>query len=408
MAARSIGQGPRRRSRGWALVLTGFGLFAAIVSNPPTVSATGTIAKPVADAGWHLKSVPFPPDWQSTLAPDTLTSVSCATANSCMAVGQYHDGFTYVPLIEHWNGTRWSAMPAPAPATTRIWHDDVLYRVSCPTASWCVAVGHFDVYGKPSNTFPNGVRSYPYSAVYDGSGWSSVSAAAVKLDDGTGELVGVSCPKLKQCVAVSFTSKKGQRGGTFRFDGHRWKRLAAVPRSRGYSTDLLDLSCTKLTYCQAISDVQTATWNGKKWSLKAVGKGKTLVDLDCPATKRCVAVGGTSTGPVGTSTHSELLAGGRWHAIPKARDQAKGLAVVSCPTTKSCYTAGGYYRPYIAHWNAASGRWAVTTPARPSGYYTVTMTALDCPTAKFCMGVGELDPNSTSTADGLTSWEFVG
>jgi hypothetical protein len=405
MFACSTGHAPRPRSRSRTRLLAVFGLLAAILTSTPALSATSATTTP---HGWHVKRVPFPSDWESTLAPDTLTSVSCASANSCLAVGQYYDGITYVALVEHWNGTRWSSMEAPAPATTRLWHDDVLDRVSCPTANWCVAVGRFDVYGKPSATFTNGVRSYPYAAVYNGSGWASVPTTAIKLADGTGELYGVSCPKVKQCIAASSVSKTGHHGGTFRFDGTNWTWLASEPKSGGYTADLGDLSCTKLSYCRATVDTQIATWNGKKWALKRIGRGKTLFDISCPATKRCVAVGGTTTGSVGTSTHSELLAGGKWHVIPHGRDHAKGLAVVSCPSTNACYTAGGYYRPYIAHYNVASAKWTVTRPARPSGYYTVTMTALDCPTAKFCMGVGELDPNSTTTPDGLTSWEFTG
>jgi L-amino acid N-acyltransferase YncA len=54
--------------------------------------------------------------------------------------------------------------------------------------------------------------------------------------------------------------------------------------------------------------------------------------------------------------------------------------------TKSCYTVGGYYRPYVARWKAASGKWTVTRPRIRAGYDTVRMTALDWPTPTFCMG----------------------
>jgi hypothetical protein len=392
----------RRRPGGWALTLTltVAGALLSILTGIPAASA-----KPVGGGAWHLKPIFFPSDWQPTLAPDTLTSVSCASAISCMAVGQYYNGNEYAPLIEQWNGVGWNPVTAPAPTPHISKHYDYdLIRVSCPSASWCVAVGDVDVYGKPTKTFTNGVRSYPYIAVYNGSGWNAVSAAAVKLDDGTGSLDEVACLKVKQCIVVSFDyGRNRRREGTFRFDGRNWKRLGSTPPS--YVTEL---SCAKLTYCQAaLGTTQVASWNGKKWSVKTVDKKKTIADIDCPATRRCIAVGG-ATGPFETTTHSELWDGHKWYAIPESRDHAKGLSVVSCPTTKSCYTAGGYYRPYIAGWDRASGKWAVTRPAIPSGYYTVRMSALDCPTATFCMGVGELDPNSISTPDALTSWEFIG
>jgi hypothetical protein len=402
--------GQRRGTARAALALTVAGLLgASLIGNPSAWGEKSPPTKAIGAKGWHRKAVPFPADWQSTLAPDTLTSVSCASARSCMAVGEYHNDFVYAPLIEHWNGSHWDPMSAPAPATTRPFHDYYLERVSCPAANWCLAVGNFTVYGSPSTRFPNGVRSYPYAAVYDGVGWEALSTDALKLNDGTGYLDAISCPKVERCDAVASTDSKKHRGGFLRFDGNGWSRLGPVPRTSGVTANLVDLSCANLGHCRATPDgAKVATWNGQRWSVKRVGKGKNLDDIDCPTAKDCVAVGGTTTGPVGTSTHSELWARGIWHTMPKSRDHAKGLDQVSCPTTRSCYTVGGYYRPYVARWNAASGKWAVARPKIPSHYYAVRMTALDCPTTKFCMGVGELDPNSVSRHDGLTSWTLGG
>jgi hypothetical protein len=299
-------------------------------------------------------------------------------------------------------------MTAPAPATTRDYHDYYLERVSCPAANWCLATGRFTVYGTDTPRFPNGVRTYPYAAVYNGVGWESLFTDSLKLNDGMGALAGVSCPKVKRCDVAGYTTRQKHRGSMFRFDGQDWTRSGPVPKSGVFSAELYDLSCATPSRCQAtIEGGKTASWNGHRWSVHRVSKGKMLADIDCPTAKACVAVGGTTTGPVGTSTHSELWARHRWHAIPKARDRAKSLDFVSCPTTKTCYTVGGYYRPYVARWKGGR-RWSVSKPKIPSGYYAVRMTALDCPTAKFCMGVGELDPNSTTRHDGLTSWRFVG
>jgi hypothetical protein len=61
-----------------------------------------------------------------------LTSVSCVATRTCTAVGQTVGG-SGGPAFEL-NGTSWSA-PVP------IDHDDDLISVSCPSASFCVAIG---------------------------------------------------------------------------------------------------------------------------------------------------------------------------------------------------------------------------------------------------------------------------
>ena len=70
-----------------------------------------------------------------------LASVSCASVDNCWAVGGYlHLGS--LPVIRsqalHWNGSRWSAMPAPKPSGTG---DNVLSGVDCHAASNCRVIG---------------------------------------------------------------------------------------------------------------------------------------------------------------------------------------------------------------------------------------------------------------------------
>jgi hypothetical protein len=55
---------------------------------------------------------------------DSLSSVSCASPNNCVAVGDYLAGTVLQTLVEVWNGTTWSITPSPNPGT----NDNVLRR----------------------------------------------------------------------------------------------------------------------------------------------------------------------------------------------------------------------------------------------------------------------------------------
>ncbi|HET7051895.1 MAG TPA: hypothetical protein VFI54_26730 [Solirubrobacteraceae bacterium] len=71
-----------------------------------------------------------------------LNAVSCPSRAACIAVGDY---FTkgdkkHLPLVERWNGFRWSLDRTALPRRTS---DLDLAGVSCVSASACVAVGYY-------------------------------------------------------------------------------------------------------------------------------------------------------------------------------------------------------------------------------------------------------------------------
>jgi hypothetical protein len=69
----------------------------------------------------------------------SILGVSCPSATSCTAVGSRHtDADGIVPLIERWNGQRWSIQ---APALPGMGHAQ-LSDVSCTAPTVCTAVGY--------------------------------------------------------------------------------------------------------------------------------------------------------------------------------------------------------------------------------------------------------------------------
>jgi hypothetical protein len=68
-----------------------------------------------------------------------------------------------VTLAEQWNGTTWTVVTTPSPATF-----SALLSVSCPSASHCAAVG-------ASSPAISGAVS-PLTEVWNGSIWTAVTA----------------------------------------------------------------------------------------------------------------------------------------------------------------------------------------------------------------------------------------
>jgi hypothetical protein len=85
--------------------------------------------------------------WAIVTTPDTSTAadnglysgVSCATTSFCMSSTQCCDntGFNQTLTLE-WNGSAWAIVPS---ANTGSSVDNQLQATSCPTATFCFAIG---------------------------------------------------------------------------------------------------------------------------------------------------------------------------------------------------------------------------------------------------------------------------
>ena len=133
-------------------------------------------------------------DWSVMLIPspgasdDALTSVSCVSMSSCVAVGYTSNGSAYETLLESWNGLEWSVAPSPDAGAV----DDELYSVSCVSMSSCVAVGYTDT----------GPARVTLVEQWNGTVWSVMSSPSPGEDDA---LYSVSCVSAWDCIAVGST-----------------------------------------------------------------------------------------------------------------------------------------------------------------------------------------------------------
>jgi hypothetical protein len=122
---------------------------------------SGTLVESWDGTAWSVDPSPTPGTYGG------LSGVSCSSARSCAAVGNYSHGTGSgssglgQPLVESWDGTAWSVVPTPRPAVA------YLYGVSCSSARSCQAVGDYAGNRGLSQTL---VESW------DGTAWSVGSA----------------------------------------------------------------------------------------------------------------------------------------------------------------------------------------------------------------------------------------
>lgn len=140
---------------------------------------------------WTAQPTPGP-------ASSFLSAVSCAAADSCEAVGSSANSvFQEVTFAEVWNGSTWTTQPIPNPKASQ---GSFLRAVSCTSASSCTAVGDYQYFG--------GSFSNTLAEVWDGSKWSLRSTPNHPYP-GHNTLSGVSCGASSVCTAVGQTENIG-------------------------------------------------------------------------------------------------------------------------------------------------------------------------------------------------------
>ncbi len=138
-------------------------------------------------SGWSVVSSPLPPG----SVESSLSSITCAGADDCWAVGGWGDvNYGGPTLIEQDTGSGWSIVPSPIPPGST---QSALSGVSCASPTDCWAVGF------------SGDESFNTAALIEqdrGTGWSIVSDTTPSGNAGGELLSGMTCMSSGHCVAV--------------------------------------------------------------------------------------------------------------------------------------------------------------------------------------------------------------
>lgn len=335
-----------------------------------------------------------------------------------------------------------STVPAPASASGS--DLQFLSSISCPSANGCVAAGRYFSSGVEGGFLPVDVQgSWSANDVSGDLPQSAASPAHFGLSS-------VACPSVGNCTAVgSFTNSQGALSGLLisQSNGH-WGAGVQVPSpaDAAGSVTLKSVSCASVGSCTAVGyyanssgDAQplitTSSAGGTATSVKAplpanASAGSTdsslggsgLGAVSCPTTNSCAAIGTyydskgmlqglllDETGSGWTATEAPLPAG----AQPNADPNYFGLTAISCPAAGSC-AAVGYYNDNSGEQGLlltlSGGSWsaqAVKVPSDAAQSSAVSLNSVACVSAGNCTAVGGYT-DSSGVTHGLFASETGG
>jgi hypothetical protein len=315
------------------------------------ISDTGQTRPLIERWSGHGWSVVRSPAKQHTLA-SALVAVSCATPQSCMAVGNSRAtaASPTAPLIERWNGSRWAAVPSPIPRSST---GTYLHAVSCASAKACIAVGSY------TSSFTSG------SALVER--WNGRKWALMKAPDparsAVTQLLGVSCTPAGAAVTCSAVGQYATQAdgtpyytATLRLARGKWT-VVPSPNHGDHNSQLMSVSCTSPRNCFAAGSWERGygatlveRWNGKRWTIvrSPNPRGFTFSQfsgISCASARSCVAAGTYAIGSAPGATLIEQWNGSAWAIQPSANPRKaanSALTGVSCVEATRCLAVGTY------------------------------------------------------------------
>jgi hypothetical protein len=341
---------------------------------------------------WFAVAVPNP---AGTAKGDgnELLAVRCTTASNCWAVGdaqRVSQGGLDQAL--HWNGKKWFAVTTPTPAGVLSGDFNDLNDVTCTSARSCWAVGDYGV--DTSTTTSESVVALNQVLHWNGTAWSLVSSPdpGGTVPNQVNGLSGVRCTSAADCWAAGTFGKSGAIGmlalhnEMLHWNGKKWATVT-VPNpagtGKGHLNELSGLACASASECWAVGVSGTVHsmitalndilhWNGKKWFKQTApnpggsgpGSDNELLAVTCSGPRNCWAVGSTGGILSSMAMRNEALRwnGTKWSSFrtpsPGGTDMndRNVLNGARCTSAANCWAVGvsekhgGTDKNEILHW----------------------------------------------------------
>ncbi len=305
-----------------------------------------------------------------------LSSITCSGPNACTAVGDYTDleSTESVAFAVRWNGSEWKQQTLPVAANAE------LRTVSCPTATWCLAVGEHE--GKS------------LAERWSGSEWTTTSEPpAVSGREGLGGLSGVSCTSPSKCTAVG-------GGAADVWTGSEWNTLSV----EGQPAEYRAIACYT-TNCTTVG----SAWPGGHQTAAAAGVGAPFAETtQATGVSNGSATFNATVNPYGNETTYQFeygpttsygskvpLTPGKLGAI--YRDEMISSTVTGLKegtyhfrivATSSAGTTYGSDRTVVPH------KWALIPATTPKNSALWQFKQVSCVSTINCIAVGESGTNA--------------
>ncbi len=385
-----------------------------------------------ANGSWIASELAFKGGWGIPSASDPhVTSVACASAGDCVAVGYYYSGATNVPegfLVSSGNGSWGQAIDATGSSPSYlVFSPELLPAVSCVQGGDCYAIFNaFTGSAYENLVYANTNGTWTATHVTTPSGGSQV------------ELSSISCPANGPCAIVgNYQNAAGVEGlmattgslSVTTLDTSSLPNAASNPNVTPEAVSCASAgNCTGVGYYEDLSgDYQglVLSSTGGSWSraqeitLPANAYGQDadlfLYDVSCASAGNCEAVGSYDSSS--TDTIDGLFlgeSGGQWGPASEvglpgtASSSQPGVytPAVACPLAAGCLAAGVYQdasdntQGFLSSQSAAG--WSPTMLALPSGATDPLddsdPTSLSCASSGYCVLAGSYHEGSSGGA----------
>jgi hypothetical protein len=357
-----------------------------------------TLAERWNGASWQRQATPNPAGDTTTSVAPTLLGVSCPTATFCVAVGNYGSGFNQSGMADTWNGQQWTSQSFPVPVDSDGWQ---LFGVSCTSARFCEAVGGY------ANE-DTGVND-TFAASWNGTAWSLQSTVNPDPSNFDSEQFNtVSCSSPTFCIAWAGVENSGVTMAE-QWNGSSWQ-MQNLPSSDSDAT-VNSVSCTSANFCEAVGAGSAYIWNGSAWTAQTIpasAASGNLQGVSCTSRKFCEAVGEYNNNP------DVVPVAVRWNGSAWSSQTAPNPAkstfahenAVSCASAGACEAGGDFQvqvtsndpKAFAEGWNG--GAWQLQSAVAPPGATSNDLSGVSCVSATFCEAVGGHD-NSAGNQDNL-------
>jgi len=374
-------------------------MVSALASSFPRGAVNGGSVEAGRVAGGRPVGMCMPtlsavPDAAANVSRARLYGVSGVSSGDVWAVG-IGDGV----LTEHWNGVKWSAVPdATASGNAQ---GGFLSDVAALSANNVWAVGNTNSSG-PGGTLVEH---------WNGTGWSIVPAVdPPSAPDPEFIGMSAAAPNDIWAVGTTNGSDVGQTLAEH-WNGVRWIKTASVNPDGASDPTLFAVAAVAPNDVWAAGttnggDVGTTLiehWNGVRWSVVTPPSTSNAAD---PYITGLAALGpndvwavGTTSGQAPRQTLVEHWNGASWSVVPSANTNDSGrLYQVRALSATNIWAVGSDGSPLVEHWNGTA--WALIPGPSPVGSGSSALEALAAISAGDIWAVG-FNGDSTLTEHGV-------
>jgi hypothetical protein len=357
---------------------------------------------------WDGSTWTIVPANTSTTLRNYLIAVACNSASDCWAVGSIFDGTKYQTLIDHWNGTSWAVVSSPNPSST----DNSLADITCLAANNCWAVGNF------TNSVP---ATQTLVEHWDGTSWVIITSANVSPTQFSA-LGAISCVTASDCWAVG----ESQPGSIYQtlaehWDGLAWSIVSSPNSSPSEHNVLNHVRCNSTSDClvtglridtsSGLGQTLSQHWNGSTWSIVSTPNASPddyVYGMACASASDCWGVGSFN----GASVNQTFLMrwnGSTWSIVGSTSIAVTGTGYdnsfngINCVAASDCWAVGdSAFQTLVAHWNGVS--WAIISSPNTSVLQSNQLNAITCISKSDCWAVGQYQNGSNVPQTLIEHW----